>query len=129
MAAASVTSNMNQNNSYHYVTSSQANPQQQLPTAAAGYANAAAVAAAAGTPQTIFYVSPNVSTFDILLLLLYSYIVWYIIVKRRTAEYVMSAGFSGHHVFTYYLDVSEDSNMIFTKVEILPTIFFIAFFF
>ena len=127
MAAASVTSNMNQNNSYHYVTSSQANPQQQLPTAAA-YNNAAAVAAAAGTPQTIFYVSPNVSTFDILLLL-YSYIVWYIIVKRRTAEYVMSAGFSGHHVFTYYLDVSEDSNMIFTKVEILPTIFFIAFFF
>lgn len=105
MAAASVASNMNQNNSYHYVTSSQANPQQQLPTAAAGYANAAAVAAAAGTPQTIFYVSPNVSTFDILLLLLYSYIVWYIIVKRRTAEYVMSAGFSGHRSFTYYLDV------------------------
>ena len=64
---------------------------------------AAAVAAAAGTPQTIFYVSPNVSTFDILLL--YSYIVWYIIVKRRTAEYVMSAGFSGHRSFTYYLDV------------------------
>lgn len=63
MAAASVASNMNQNNSYHYVTSSQANPQQQLPTAAAGYANAAAVAAAAGTPQTIFYVSPNASVF------------------------------------------------------------------
>ena len=106
MAAASVASNMNQNNSYHYVTSSQANPQQQLPNAAAaGYANAAAVAAAAGTPQTIFYVSPNVSIFDILLLLLYSYIVWYIIVKRCTAECVMSAGFSGHHVFTYYLDV------------------------
>ena len=106
MAAASVASNMNQNNSYHYVTSSQANPQQQLPNAAAaGYANAAAVAAAAGTPQTIFYVSPNVSIFDILLLLLYSYIVWYIIVKRRTAEYVMSAGFSGHRSFTYYLDV------------------------
>jgi hypothetical protein len=80
MAAASVASNMNQNNSYHYVTSSQANPQQQLPTAAAAGYNAAAVAAAAGTPQTIFYVSPNVSTFDILLLL-YSYIVWYIIVK------------------------------------------------
>lgn len=63
MTAASVASNMNQNNSYHYVTSSQANPQQQLPTAAAGYANAAAVAAAAGTPQTIFYVSPNASVF------------------------------------------------------------------
>ena len=104
MTAASVASNMNQNNSYHYaVTSSQANPQQQLPTAAAGY-NAAAVAAAAGTPQTIFYVSPNVSTFDILLLL-YSYIVWYIIVKLCTAEHVVSDGFSGHHVFTYYLDV------------------------
>ena len=111
------------------MTSSQANPQQQLPTAAA-YNNAAAVAAAAGTPQTIFYVSPNVSTFDILLLLLYSYIVWYIIVKLCTAEHVVSDGFSGHHVFTYYLDVEEDSNMIFTKVKLLPTnFFFTAFFF
>ena len=36
MATASVASNMNQNNSYRYVTSSQANSQQQLPTADVG---------------------------------------------------------------------------------------------